>query len=202
MNILVLGGKQTCGPGLPTGRGYLAQFLRRHRADRRSVQVDYRPVTLAEATQLLPRLRLTVYDLIILQFDTPLSWLPKTASRRLLMRGTLGLYGQKMACFQDVRSQLSRVLLQVQLYRRQVVLMSPLPHAGRLEQQVGQLTRTVYVQQSRDWQVPLFDVMAHLPGGDELFQADSPDHLSAVAHEVLGSELHTFITEPTCTLWP
>ena len=202
MNILVLGGKQACGPGLPNGKGYLAQFLRRLNADRQSVQVDYRPVSLYEATQLLPRLRLTAYDLIILQVDGPADWLPKTAARRLLMRGVLSLYGQKLAHFREVRSQLARILLQVQLYRRQVVLMSPLPHENSLEQQVGQLTRTVYAQQSRDWHVPFFDVTRHLPGGDELFQAGASGQLSAVAHEVLGSELHTFITEPTYTLWP
>ena len=201
MNVLILGGKQACGLGLPDGKNYVAQFIRRLRVAKNAIQVDYHLVTLAEATQLLPSLRLSDYDLILLQFDLSLHWLPVNPVRRLLMQGRLLLQGNRLSQIKTLRQQLAKVLLEVRVYNRQVVLMSPLPHSRALEQQFIQLTQTVYTQESREWQVPLFRVSQHLSGGDELFQAGSLDRLSNVAHEVLGSELHTFITEPTYTLW-
>lgn len=202
MNILILGSTQACGPGLPTGKSYAAQFARRLRAARQPIEIDYRPVSMAEASRLLPKLRLSAYDLILLQFDSPLDWLPNKPVGRLMMRAKLCLKGHRLAQLQTLRKQLVKVLLQVRVYNRQVVLMSPLPHREALEQQLVQLMCAVYVQESREWQVPFFDVSQHLSGGYELFQTGSVDKLSAVAHELMGSELHTFITEPTYTLWP
>ncbi|WP_375446318.1 SGNH/GDSL hydrolase family protein [uncultured Fibrella sp.] len=202
MNILILGSTQACGPGLPTGKSYVAQFARRLRSSRHPVEIDYRPVSMAEASRLLPKLRLSAYDLILLQFDSPLDWLPDKPVGRLMMRARLWLGSHRFAQLKTLREQLVKVLLQVRVCNRQVVLVSPLPHRKELEQQLVQLMRAVYVQESREWQVPFFDVSQHLSGGDELFQAGSADRLSTVAHELMGSELHTFITEPTYTLWP
>ncbi len=202
MNILIVGGEQACGPGLPTGKSYVAQLIRRIRVARHSVQVDYRYMTLAESSKLLPRLHLADYDLILLQFDLPLNELPARPVSRILMRARLLLDTKRLTQMKILREQLAKALLQVRVYNRQVVLMSPLPHSRGLEQQVIQIAHSVYVQESRDWQVPLFDVSQRLAGGNELFQTGSTDRLSAVAHELLGSELHTFITEPTYTLWP
>ncbi len=201
MNVLILGGKQACGLGLPDGKHYVAQFVRRLQVAKSAIQVDYHLVTPTEAIQLLPSLRLSEYDLILLQFDPLLNWLPVNPLSRLLMQGRLLLYGIRLSQVKMLRQQLAKVLLEVRVYNRQVVLMSPLPHSRALEQQFIQLTQAVYIQESRDWQVPLFRVSQHVSGGDELFQAGSSDRLSEVAHEVLGSELHTFITEPTYTLW-
>lgn len=202
MNILILGSTQACGPGLPTGKSYTAQFVRRLRAGRHPVEIDYRPVGMAEASRLLAQLHLSDYDLILLQFDSLLDWLPDEPVARLLMRAKLWLKRHRLAQLQPLRDHLVKILLQVRVHNRQVVLMSPLPHHKGLEQQLVQLMHAVYVQESREWQVPLFDVSQHLSGGDELFQTGSSEKLSAVAHELLGSELHTFITEPTYTLWP
>ena len=105
--------------------------------------------------------------------------------------------GQKMPPLQTFGRQLALILLQVQMHRRQVVLLSPLPHKRAPEQQAVQLATYLCRQQARDWQVPLFDVAQCLTGGDELFQPHADDRLSAVAHELLGSDLHTFITEPS-----
>lgn len=201
MNILILGGTQACGPGLPTGKSYVAQFVRRLKSGRHPIQIDQRSVSLAEAVLLLPQLRLAEYDLILLQFDAPFDGLPAKPVSRLIRQGLFWLKGYRMAQLDTLREQLIKVLLQVRVHSRQVVLMSPLPHVGRLEQQLLQCIQTIYVQESRQWQVPLFSVGDHLPGGDELFQDGSVDQLNAVAHELLGSELHTFITEPSYTLW-
>ena len=202
MNVLILGGAQASGPGLPNGKSYVAQFIRRLRVNRQPVQVDHHFVNMAEAVRLLPRLPLADYDLILLQLDLSFGWLPAQPVHRLLMQGTFLLNGTRLSYVKTLRGQLAKVLLQVRVYNRQVVLMSPLPHQRGLEQQLIRLARTVYVEESREWQVPLFDVSQRLSGGDELFLTGSSDKLSAVAHEVLGSELHTFITEPTYTLWP
>ncbi|MBO0948752.1 SGNH/GDSL hydrolase family protein [Fibrella forsythiae] len=201
MKVLILGGTQACGPGLPPGKSYMAQFVRRLRSSRHQVQVDNHLVNMVEAVRLLPQLRLSDYDLILLQFDSPLGWLPSKPVGRLLMHARFWLKRDRLEQAKKHREQLVQVLLQVRVYNRQVVLMSPLPHRNELEQQFIRITQAIYAQESREWQVPLFDLSQHLQGGDELFQAGSSDKLSAVAHEVVGSELHTFITEPTYTLW-
>ncbi|MEZ0486855.1 hypothetical protein [Fibrella aquatica] len=201
MNILVLGGKQAYKSEMPDSKSYLAQFARRIRKTGNPVKIDHRPVALAEATQLIPQLQLSDYDLILLQFDLPLDWLPITPVSRLGMRTTLWLRGMRFLLLKDVRRQLAQVLLQVRVCNRQVILITPFPNRRGLEQQLTQLTHTVYVQESLEWQVPLFDVSKQLSCGDEFFRNGSMDQLSTVAHELLGSELHTFITEPTYTLW-
>jgi len=201
MNVLILGGKQACGPGLPGGKGYIAQFVRRLQAARQSVRVDYRPVSIVESNRLVARLQLADYDLILLQFDLPTDWLPATPVRRLAMRATLGLSGTRLVQLKSLRYQLASLLMQVRVFNRQVVILSSLPHRRPLEQQLIQLADSIYTQECTEWQVPLFNVSHYLSGGDELFQAGSADQLSAVAHELLASELHTFITEPTYTLW-
>ncbi|XWW44348.1 hypothetical protein JYG30_16420 [Fibrella sp. USSR17] len=201
MNVLILGGKQACGPGLPDGKSYVAQFVRRLQAVRQSVKVDFRAVTLTEANRLLPKLRLSEYDLILLQFDLPLNWLPTEPVRRLAMQALFKLSGVRIAPLNSLRAQLADLLLQVRVFNRQVVILSPLPHTQRLEKQLLQLANSVYSQACTEWQVPLFNVSQCLAGGDELFQVETADQLSAVAHELLASELHTFITEPTYTLW-
>ena len=202
MNILILGGRQACRPELSDGKSYVAQFARRLQAGGQPVQIDCRFVSLSEAGGLLPRLRLAEYDLILLQFDLPVNWLPAKPADRLLMEIKLCLNGHRAARLNALRTQLAHVLLQVRVFNRQVVLLSPLPHRRALEQWFLARAEAVHAQESREWQVPFFNVRRHLPGGDELFQPGSDHHLSAVAHELLASELHTFITEPTFTLWP
>ncbi|MEZ0541465.1 hypothetical protein [Fibrella arboris] len=201
MNVLILGGAQACGPGLPNGKSYLDQFARRLRSFRHPIQLDHRPVSLEEAVKLLPRLPLSDYDLILLQFDFSMEWIPAKPLDRLLLHGLIRLKGHQFSRLKLLREQLVKVLLQVRVYNRQVVLMTPLPHRRGLERSLLQLAQAIYLQESREWQVTLFDVGQHLVGGDELFQDDSANRLSAVAHELLGSELHTFITEPTYTIW-
>ncbi len=202
MNILILGGKQAFGPGLPPGRGYVAQLVRRVRAQGQTIAVDHHPVSLAEAIALIPRLRLERYDLILLQFDQVPLPLPVMAPARLALRLKLRLGGSRLAVWQPVRQQLATVLTQLRAYRHRVVLLGPLPHRQPLENQLAQLARrVVYAPLCHDCQVFLFDVSQHLTGSEAEFQSNSTNQLSAVAHEVLGSELHTFITEPTYTLW-
>ena len=202
MNILVLGGKQAFGPGHPPGSGYVAQLARRVRARGQAVALDHYPVSLPEAIRLIPRLRLAAYDLILLQFDPPLETVPASAPARLALRLKLRVWGQRLGVWRAFGQQLATVLVQVRAVRHQVVLLTPLPHRRGLEQQMGQLAQQrVYAPQSNDCQIFLFDVGQHLTGGEETFQASSSHLLSAVAHEVLGSELHTFITQPTYTLW-
>lgn len=200
MNILILGGKQASGAGLPDGKSYVAQFVRRLRATR-PVRVDHRSVSLVEAGRVVRRLPLADYDLILLQFDLSVSWLPNTPIRRLAMRAKLWLAGHHLSQLRLLRGQLADVLVQVRVVNRQVVLLSPLPQGRRLEQQFAELAEVIYAHESTQWQVPLFPVSQNLSGGDELFQPESADTLSAVAHELLASELHTFVTKPTYTLW-
>lgn len=201
MNVLILSGAQACKLDVHAGKSYVAQFVRRLGGGKSSVQVAHYVVDMPEAMQLLPRLHLASYDLILLQFDLPLGWLPVRPISRLVMQGRLWLNGAKLLPLKMLREQLAQIAVQVRVCNRQVVLLSPLPHRRGLERSVLKLAQMVYEQESRQWQVPLFDVSSHLSGGDELFQTGSPTKLSAVAHEVLGSELHTFITEPTYTLW-
>ena len=201
MNVLVLSGKQACGPGLPAGKGYLAQLTKRLRGGKQAVQVHHQSVSLPEAGRLLSRLCLTDYDLILLQFDLSVSGLPVTPVGRLLRRGKLWLLGHRGTYWNELRTHLSNILLQVRVFNRRVVLISPLPHAGGLEQQLASLAGAVYAQASTEWEVPLFNVSHHLSGGEELFQSNVCGRLSAVAHELLASELHAFISEPTYTLW-
>ncbi|RYF60567.1 MAG: hypothetical protein EOO39_32200, partial [Cytophagaceae bacterium] len=106
MNVLILGGTQACGPGLPPGRSYIAQFVRRLQSSRHPVQLDHRLVNMVEAARLLPRLRLSDYDLILLQFDSSLDWLPAKPLERLLMHARLWLKGDRLEQVKTQREQL------------------------------------------------------------------------------------------------
>lgn len=201
MNILVLGGIQASGPGLPSGKSYMAQFIRRLKTPRQPVQVDYYCVGLADAVDLIPQLQLAHYDLILVEIAPDLAWLPTSTGRRLLLRGKLAMRGHRLNSLKTMRRQLATLLLQVRVVHQQVVMLSPFPREKGLERQVIRQINSIWEQECRDLHIPYFNLDQHLQGGDELFLPDSPRRLSAVAHELVGSELHAFITEPTYTVW-
>lgn len=165
LTILLLGGRQAQAPGLLPGAGYPAQLTRRFQADGlQPVLHVVLPTTLNQAGAWLKHQPLEPYDLILLQpnFDN-------------LTGG-------------ELRQQLSVMLGHVQPVRHRTLLITPLPQ--RTNKSVRNKHKTICLEVARNWGIPCFDTTSVLQTGDEFFQAESPENLSAVAHELLGSELH------------
>lgn len=236
MNILILGGTQAFGTGLPISKSYVGQLARRLRTDGHSVQVDqYGPLLLEEAGTLLSRLRLYQYDCILLQLgDAELRCLPNQRPdlppahqlapapagllfgrqrqnpdpqleapswvRRQLGQLHLWLRGNQTIRMRTLRHQLATVLMMVQPYRHQTLLLSPLPQ--RRSSRTQQLVRDLFLEEARLWDVASLDTAALLCQDELLFQDDTTDALNELAHELLGSTLHTLVTEQQHALPP
>lgn len=212
MNILILGGMQAYGPGLPGGKSYVSQLIRRLRADGYAVQVDqYGPLTLPEAATLLSRLKLYDYDYLLLQLGDaelaqPYRWPvchpvthlnPSLGTwlRRRVSQLHLWARRHQTAPMRVLRHQLATVLMLVQPYRNRTLMVPPLPQrrAGSALQQA--LTQSLFLDESRLWGVPCYDVATLLDHDSLLFQTDTTDDLNELAHELLGSTLHTQLIE-------
>lgn len=201
MKVLVLGGKQAFGPGLACGQSFVGQLARRLRAEGGSVQIDqYGPLTLNEANTLLSGLRLHQYEVILLQFgEAELSALFRAQRLswwgRLLAWGAWLLRGDHTTPWRQLRHQLATVLMLVQPHRRHTLLLSPLPQRSPAPKRVQRMARRLFLDEARLWAVPGVDVGTLLGTDTEFFQPGSATDLSALAHELLGSELHTLISE-------
>jgi hypothetical protein len=191
MKILLLGGKQAFGPGLDAGKSYVAQLLRRLRADGYAVQLDqYGPLTLGEASDLLAKLRLYRYDVILLQLgEADTEAVIYTPLRKLWLR----LRRDRATRLRQLRHQLATVLMLVQPYRHKTLLLSPLPQ--QTHSILHRLARYVFLDEARLWTVPSVDMDTVLESSQEFFQAKTDENLSPLAHELLGSELHSLIND-------
>ncbi len=166
--ILLIAGRQANGPGLPGGSSYMAQLTRRLQADGlEPVVYELQPPDLSEASMWLVNQPLSRYDLIVLQPD----------------------FG-KLA-FREVRQQLSILLGHLHQVRGRTCLLTPLPQRGRSFRRTQQ--RSICLDVARNWGIPCFDTTDILGAGDEFFQAGAQEDLSAVAHELLGSELYEVV---------
>ncbi|MBO0931301.1 hypothetical protein [Fibrella aquatilis] len=165
ISILLLGGRQASGPGLAAENSYIAQLTRRFRADGLQPTVHtFYPIDLKEAGNWLKLQPLALYDLVVLQ--------PDFGS---LSSGIL-------------RQQLSILLGHVHMVRHRTVLITPLPQ--RTRKRLRTKRRAICLGVARRWVIPCLDTSAVLQAGDEFFQVGTDENLSAVAHELLASELH------------
>jgi hypothetical protein len=163
--ILLIAGRQANGPGLLGGSSYIAQLARRLQADGLEPAVHMlQPPDLNEASAWLAKQPLSRYDLIVLQPD----------------------FGRLEA--HKLRQQLSILLGHLHLVRSRTFLLTPLPQRGRSFRRNQQ--RTICLDVARNWSIPCFDTTGVLGPGEEFFQAGTQEDLSAVAHELLGSELY------------
>jgi hypothetical protein len=191
MNILLLGGTQAFGPGLSNQKSYVAQLLRRLRADGHQVQLDqYGPLALNEASDLLAKLHLYRYDVILLQLgDAEVDSVTLPTLRRLW----LGLRRDRASHLRRLRHQLATVLMLVQPYRQKTLLLSPLPQST--PSLLHRLARYVFLDEAQLWAVPSVDTDAVLESSPEFFQPEATCNLSSLGHELLGSELHGLLND-------
>ncbi|MBO0935583.1 hypothetical protein J2I47_03380 [Fibrella sp. HMF5335] len=165
ITILLIAGRQANGPGLAAGSSYIAQLTRRLQADGLEPVVHlFRPFNLDEVSAWLAKQPLMRYDLVIFQPD----------------------FGKLLA--RKLRQQLSVVLGHLHPVRNRTFLLTPLPQRNRYFRRIRQ--RTICLAVARVWGIPCFDTTDILGSGEEFFQADAREDLSAVAHELLGSELY------------
>ena len=163
--ILLIAGRQANGPGLAGGSSYIAQLARRLQAGGLEPTVHrLQPTDLTAASAWLVKQPLSDYDLIVLQPD----------------------FGRLAA--HKLRQQLSILLGHLYQVRSRTCLLTPLPQRGRSFRRTKQ--RAICLDVARNWGIPCFDTTGVLGPGEEFFQAGAREDLSAVAHELLGSELY------------
>ena len=223
MNILLLGDEHAYGYGL-SGRqlSYMAHFIRQLSRTGRSVAVEaYSHLTLRESTDLLARLPLHQYDLIILQLgpdlierripgsnptEAPLSVLKELVSipgkaepagagllkqTRTVAKKLFNLVASAVPSL-NCPGGLVNLLTLLRPYRHTVLLMTPFPSETWLDQWMREHSRLVLLEQGRNKSFSVFDTNDVVQPRSEFFLTDDREHLNGASHELIGRALFDF----------
>lgn len=233
MNVLLLGDEHTYGYGLP-GRhlSYVGHFIRQISRAGRAVSVDaYAHLTAAEVLNLLTRLPLNRYDLILLQFSS--DWLSRpsrfghpAANRRtgrapvpplaepdsLSWLGRLGATAAEWVAFRSVnalwwmRKPTPHCLALLRLlrpFRHNVLLLTPFPELTPASQWQHRRSRATLLREGYNQLFSVFDTDQVVRPREEYFLKNDPRHLNAVSHELMGHALFEFYqSAPTIVTIP
>jgi|GEM_PF-3725418 len=202
LSILILGGENSAeaysGHSMRGGsRGYVPQLVGKLQQVGWQVHIEcHAPVDIHVALQLLQRLNLNRFDLILLELGhTRLqqpdrfnsSWFGKVAALQLLASiGQIGL-------LRETEAQLADLVYYLQPYRRRLVLLTPLPHPNPLTNWLRQKGQALFRQYGRRHMIPVFDTTTVISQGEEFFVDAQLGQLSPVAGDLLGQTLFEYI---------
>ena len=220
MTILLLGDEHTYGYGLSARQlSYVGHFVRRLSRTGRAVTVDaHAHATLPESVQMLARLPLNQYDLIVLQLGPDLlqhSFRSRLESRaavpvlpvlkpaelradRPKKRPFVAAAGQLLNIAASVAppvgrsAELMRLLTLLRPYRHKTLLLTPFPCRIWPEQWLRERGRSVLLKQGTSQAFSVFDSGSIVRSRDEYFLTGDDEHLNAVGHELIGRALFDF----------
>lgn len=217
MNVLIVGDEHTYGYGLLSkSRNYVEHLVWQLGRTGQSVFIEtYAHLTLSQAKSVLAQLPLSRYDLIVFQLDTHLLetvrpkgevefWMPVVPSPQS-SGGQSGSFRQRMMKRIEAmgtllnfhfnpgpKRALLQLLSQLRLYRHNVLLLTPLPHRQGTSQWLQNRMRALVLREGERQAFSVFDTSAVIQPREEYFLPDYPEHLNAVAHELLGRSLFDF----------
>ena len=220
MTILLMGDEHTYGYGLSARQlSYVGHFVRRLSHADQSVTVDaYAHATLSESVQLLARLPLNQYDLIVLQLGPDLlRHLLRSRSESRAAVPVLPIlkpaephadrpkkrqFAAAAAQLLDVAAsvvpaagypgELARLLTLLRPYRHTTLLVTPFPCRTWPGQWLRERSRSVLLNEGTSQAFSVFDSGTVVQPRDEYFLTDDDEHLNAVGHELIGRALFDF----------
>lgn len=220
--LLVLGSDCLYNPSVATQPSYVGQLTRRLVREGLRLTVEcHAPLSLTAMTELLPRLPLQQYDLIVLQPghadlqasvlrsalfsglsadeasadrnpQAGFSWLNQLGTALLLTGLRLRSVLTGMPRLRKMRHELRMVLDGLQPCGHNVVVITPFPLPNPVGNWLRQRGRRVFLEEGYRAFMPVFDAYALLDVGDVCFLPGPAGSLNALGHELVGSALYDF----------
>lgn len=211
MHLLVIADSLHYDAGLDSRQSYIDQFVQQLERGGLEVVVTYHaPMALYTIAEVLERVPLRRYDLIILQIanrhlrDSQLVLRPTAGERIrehvLSWKFRVQSWLDQVRPLREVHHHLTRILETLRFHRHRVILMTPFPHrepvSGWLRRKGSELLKSE--GHYRGFRV--FDVQALIDSREEFFITGDRERLNAISHELIGRRLYDFYrTEPSIT---
>ncbi|MFC5411989.1 hypothetical protein ACFPMF_21880 [Larkinella bovis] len=211
MHLLVIADHLHYDAGLTSRQSYIDQFVQQIERSGQEVVITYfAPMALATISEVLHRVPLRRYDLIILQIanrhlrDSRLALHP-TRSKQLteyLTVAKLNLLSwlRGIRPLREVRKNLLLMFKTLRYHRQRVILLTPFPHREPVSGWLRRKGSKLIKNEGRHWGFRVFDVQALIDSGEEYFIPGDRERLNAISHELIGRRLYDFYrTEPSIT---
>lgn len=211
IHLLVIADSLHYDSGLNSRQSYIDQFVQQLERNGQEVVVTYyAPMALCTIAEVLHRVPLRRYDLIIMQVanrhlrDSRLALRPTTGERfqeyATVWKLRIQSWLSGIRPLREVQENLSLILKTLWHHRQRVILLTPFPHrepvSGWLRRKGSEILKSE--GQHRGFRV--FDVQALVDEREEFFITDDRERLNAISHELIGRRLYDFYrTEPSIT---
>ncbi|MGA0560733.1 hypothetical protein ACO2Q8_28970 [Larkinella sp. VNQ87] len=203
LQLLVIADSLHYDAGLNSRQSYIDQFVQQlERAGQEVVVTYHAPMPLHTIAEVLHRVPLRRYDLIILQIanrhlrDARLSLRP-TPGEKLLELATMWKmrilsWLINIQPLRDVYTQLARILETLRFHRHRVILLTPFPHREPVSGWLRRKGSDLLKSQGSHRGFHVFDVQALIDSREEFFITGDRERLNAISHELLGRRLYDF----------
>lgn len=211
MHLLVIADSLHYDAGLTSRQSYLDQFVQQLERSGREVIVTYHaPMALCTIADVLQRVPLQRYDLIILQVanrhlrDSGLALRPTTGERlreyAMAWAVRIQWWLDRVRPLREVHQQLARILETLRFHRHRVILLTPFPHREPVSGWLRRKGSDLLKSEGRYRGFRVFDVQALIDSREEFFITGDRERLNAISHELIGRRLYDFYrTEPSIT---
>lgn len=211
IHLLVIADSLHYDSGLNSRQSYIDQFVQQLERGGLEVVVTYHaPMALCTIAEVLQRVPLRRYDLIILQIANR-----HLRDARMVLRPSLGdkflehLNAWKLrlqSCLGNIKplhevyKHLSLILETLRFHRGRVILMTPFPHREPVSGWLRRKGSAILKSEGHHRGFRVFDVQALVDSREEFFITGDRERLNAISHELIGRRLYDFYrTEPSIT---
>ncbi|WP_421826409.1 hypothetical protein [Larkinella sp.] len=214
IHLLVIADSLHYDSGLNSRQSYIDQFVQQLERGGQEVIVTYHaPMAISTIAEVLQRVPLRRYDLIILQIanrhlrDSRLALRPTAGTRfvehvmawKCRIQSMLGA----IRPLNEVYAHLSMILETLRFHRSRVILMTPFPHREPVSGWLRRKGSAILKSEGHHRGFRVFDVQALVDSREEFFSTGDRERLNAISHELIGRRLYDFYrTEPSMTTGP
>ncbi|RRB01189.1 hypothetical protein [Larkinella rosea] len=211
IHLLVIADSLHYDSGLNTRQSYIDQFVQQLERGGLEVVVTYHaPMALCTIADVLQRVPLRRYDLIILQIanrhlrDARMVLRPSTGEKLIEYLNAWKLRGQsflgRVKPLREMYSHLTLILETLRFHRSRVILMTPFPHREPVSGWLRRKGSAILKSEGHHRGFQVFDVQALVDSREEFFITGDRERLNAISHELIGRRLYDFFrTEPSIT---